>query len=59
MPKWAAFERRRRELSLDVSVGVHIFLVVQQSSLESHSRGCAKTPKLMVILTRTSLIEVH
>ena len=37
MPKRAVFERSRRELYLDVSVGVHIFLVVEQSSLESQS----------------------
>ena len=43
MPKRAVFERSRRELSLDVSVGVHILLVVEQSSLESQSRGCANT----------------
>ena len=43
MPKRAVFERSRQELSLDVSVGVHILLVVEQSSLESQSRGCAKT----------------
>ena len=42
----AVFERSRREVSLDVSVGVHMFLVVEQSSLESQSRGCAKTPIL-------------
>ena len=41
MPKRAVFERSRRELSLDVSVGVHILLVAEQSSLESQSRGCA------------------
>ena len=46
MPKRALFERSRRELFLDVSVGVHILLVVEQSSLESQSRGCAKTPIL-------------
>ena len=46
MPKRAVFGRSRRELSLDVSVGVHILLVVEQSSLESQSRGCAKTPIL-------------
>ena len=40
MPKRAVFERSRRELSLDVSVDVHILLVVEQSSLESQSRGC-------------------
>ena len=43
MPKRAVFERSRREISLDVSVVVHILLVVEQSSLESQSRGCAKT----------------
>ena len=48
MPKRAVFERSRRKLSLDVSVRVHILLVVEQSSLESQSidsinRGCAKT----------------
>ena len=43
MPKRAIFERSRRELSLDVSVGVHILLVVEQWSLESKSRRCAKT----------------
>ena len=30
MPKRAVFERSRRELSLDASVGVHILLVVEQ-----------------------------
>ena len=44
IPKRAVFERSRRDLYLDVLVGVHIFLVVEQSSLESQSRGCAKTP---------------
>ena len=48
MPKRAIFERSCRELSLDVSVGVHILLVVEQSSLESQSRGCAKTLILTV-----------
>ena len=43
MPKMAVFERSRRELSLDASVAVHILLVVEQSSLESQSRGCPKT----------------
>ena len=54
MPKRAVFERSRRELSLDVSVGVHILLVVEQSSLESQCRGCAKTP----ILTVASPLDV-
>ena len=50
MPKRAIFERSRRELFLDVSVGVPILLVVVQSSLESQSRDCAKTPILTVVL---------
>ena len=50
MPKMAVFERSRRELSLDVSVGVHILLVVEQSRLESRSKVCAKTPILTVVL---------
>ena len=49
MPNRAAFERSRQELSLDVSVGVNILLVVEQSSVESQSRGCAKTPILTVV----------
>ena len=49
--KRVGFERSRREHSLDVSVGVHIFLVVEQSILESQSRGCAKTPILTVFDT--------
>ena len=53
MPKRAVFERSRRELSLDVSVGVHILLVVEQSTLESQSRGCAKTPILTVLRCRS------
>ena len=51
MPKRAVFERSRRELSLEVSVGLHVLLVVEQSSLESQSRGCAKTPILRVCNT--------
>ena len=42
MPKRAVLERSRRELSLDVSVGVHVLLVVEQSSLESQSRRCGQ-----------------
>ena len=38
MPKRVVFESSQ-ELSLDISVGVHILLVVEQSSLESQSRG--------------------
>ena len=48
MPKRAVFERSRRELSLNVSVGVHILLVVEESSVESQSRGSARTPILTV-----------
>ena len=48
MTKRAVFERSRRELSLDVSVGVHILSVMEQSSLEGRSEGCAKTPTLTV-----------
>ena len=52
MPKRAVLGRSRRELSLDVSVGLHILLVVEQSSsLESQLRGCAKTPILPVYST--------
>ena len=49
MPKSAVFERSRQELSLGVSIGVHIVLVVEQLSLESQPRGCAKTPILTVV----------
>ena len=49
MPKRAVFERSRRELSLNVSVGVHILLVVEQSSLESQSRGCVQAPILVAL----------
>ena len=50
MPKRAVFKRSRRELSFDVSVGVHILLVVEQLlSLESQFKGCAKTPILLTI----------
>ena len=49
MQKRADFERSYGELSLDVSFGVHILLVVVQSSLESQPRGCAKTPILTVL----------
>ena len=57
MPKRAVFERSCRELSLDVSVGVYVLLVVEQSSLESQSRGCAKTPILAAICA--SLSHTH
>ena len=58
MPKRAVFERSRRELSLDVSVGVHILLVAEQSSLESQSIGCAKTP-IHAVYIRESLYTVE
>ena len=38
-PTRAVFQRSCRELSLDVSVDVHVLLVVEQSSLESQSKG--------------------
>ncbi|CAN0440891.1 unnamed protein product [Ascophyllum nodosum] len=42
------FRKISSELSSDVSVGVHSILVVEQSSLESQSRGCAKIPTLTI-----------
>ena len=51
MPKRAIFERSREELSLDVSIGVHILLVVEQSSLESQSRGVPRLRYLRYIDT--------
>ena len=54
MPKRAVFERSQ-ELSLDVSVYVHILLVVEQSSLESQSREPAKTPILTDIFHKTGM----
>ena len=39
MQKRAVFETSRRELPLHLPVGVHILLVVEQSSLESQSGG--------------------
>ena len=58
MPKRAVFERSRRELPLHVSVGVHILLVVEQSSLESQSRGYAKTPILTVYQVYSSILFI-
>ena len=58
MPKRVVFERSRRELSLEVLVGVHILLVVGQSSLESQSRGCAKIPILTVLLLPCLMVGV-
>ena len=54
MPKRAAFERSRRELSLDVSVGVHILLVVEQSSLESQSGGVCQDSDTYGTYTRNA-----
>ena len=53
MLKRTVFERSRRELSLDVSVGVHILLVVEQSSLESQSTeswGMLRRSRCVLIL---------
>ena len=55
MPKRAVFERSRRELSLDESVGVRILLVVEQPNLESQSRGRATTPILGGIIYSSSI----
>ena len=55
MPKRAVFEKSRRELSLDVSVGVHILLVVEQSSLENQSRGYAKAPIRTVLIQYSTI----
>ena len=41
MPKRVVFKRSHRELSFDVLIGAYILLVVEQSSPESLSRGCA------------------
>ena len=59
MSKRAVFERCRRELSSDLSVGVHSLLVVEQSRLESQSRGCAKTPIRGVFPQRHIYIELE
>ena len=56
MPKRVVFERSRRELSLNVSVDVHVLLVVEQSSLESQSSGCAKTS---ILTAHTSARRPH
>ena len=53
MPKRVVFERSRRELSLGVLVGVLILLVVEQSSLESKSRGCGvPRPRYLRYITK-------
>ena len=54
----AVFERSRRELSLDVSVGVRILLVVEQSSLESQFRRSVKTPILKKIVIISPALTV-
>ena len=51
------FDTSRRELCLDVSVGVHILLVVEQLSLESQSRGCAKTPIPAVYCQEAGMVK--
>ena len=60
MQKRAVFERSRRELSLDVSVGVHIFLVVvQSSSVEGvcqDSDTCGNRPILPIYNSRKKAI---
>ena len=55
MSEKAVFERSRRKLSLDVSVGVHVLLVEEQSSLENQFRGCAKTPILIVHIFKVQI----
>ena len=40
VPKMAALETFRRELSEDVSFGIVTLLVVEQWSLESRPKGC-------------------
>ena len=57
MSKRVVFERSCGELPLGVSVGVHILLVVEQSSLESQSRRCAKTPILMVYVHYCTVVR--
>ena len=56
MPKRAVFERSRREFSLDVSVGIHI-LFVEQSSLESQSRGCVPTLRYLLYTKFDSTVD--
>ena len=60
MPKRVVFKRSRRELSFNVSVGVLILLVVEQSSLESQSTGCDKTcePRCTRALCRAIIVIV-
>ena len=61
MPKGAVFERSRRELSLDVSAGVHILLVVEQSSPESQSINSINSlegvPRLLIPMLAASNLK--
>ena len=51
-------ESSRRDVSKTALFGICTLYVVEQSSLESKSRGCAKTPILRVFgLTRGVLKE--
>ena len=61
MPKRADFGICRQELSLDISVGVHILVVVEQSSFESQPRGYAKTLILLteVVNCRSKFLIQH
>ena len=44
-------ESSRRDLSKTALFGIETLLAVEQSSLESQSRGCAKTPILTFVGT--------
>ena len=48
MPNDTSNESSRRDLSKTAFFGIGTLLVVEQSSLESQSRGCATTPILEV-----------
>ena len=56
MPKSAVFERYCRELSLDVWVGVHILLDVEQSSLKVSLGGVARLRYLRYLLDAPCII---
>ena len=49
-PRFSGARSLRRDLSKTALFGIGTLLVVEQSSLESQSRGCAKTPILMVFI---------
>ena len=55
------FRKIRRELSLDVQIGVHIFLVVEQSSLKSQSinsiNSLGGVPRLLIPILLTVLMD--